>query len=288
MKIGIPRGLYYYYYKDFLIEFFKNLKWEIVLSPETNQKIIEEGSKLAPSEICLPVKVFFGHIKYLLDKCDYLFLIRFVKKYVNKFPLFGCPKFIGLPDLIKANFDNLRLLELVIDEDKRNEEKNYLSLFSKFGLSKKEILKAYQKAKEKIKKKELEKGEILVIGHPYILFDNRLSLDLLNTLNNIGIKYLTSFQFYQKDFDFDKEREYSWYFHRHLLFSAHWAKENNILGIIIINNFPCGTSAVIDERIKNICKDINILQLIIDEHTQKESFLTRLESFLDMIKIKKK
>ncbi|MEO0096620.1 MAG: acyl-CoA dehydratase activase-related protein [candidate division WOR-3 bacterium] len=288
MKIGIPRGLYYYYYQDFLIEFFKNLKWEIVLSPETNQKIIEEGSKLAPSEICLPVKAFFGHIKYLLDKCDYLFLIRFVKKYVNKSPLFGCPKFIGLPDLVKTSFDDSWLLELVIDEDKKIEEKSYLSFFSKFGFSKEQILKAYQKAKEKTKKKKIEKGDILVIGHPYVLFDKRLSLDLLNILNNIGIKYITSCQFYEDGFDFDIEREYSWYFHRHLLFSAYWAKENNISGIIIINNFPCGTSAVIDEQIKNICKDISMLQLIIDEHTQKESFLTRLESFLDMIKIKKK
>lgn len=290
MKIGIPRSLYYYYYQDFLIEFFKNLKLEVILSPETNQEIIEEGSKLAPSEICLPVKVFFGHIKYLLDKCDYLFLIRFVKKYLNKFPLFGCPKFIGLPDLIKANFNNPPLLELIIDEDKEKEEKSYLSLFSKFNFSKKKIKEAYEKAKRKnlINNKPVEDAEILVIGHPYVLFDKRLSFDLLNILNKRKIRYITSFQFYEKGFDFDKEKEYCWYFHRHLLFSSYWAKENNISGIIIISNFPCGTSPVINQRIKYICQNINILELIIDEHTQKESFLTRLESFWDMIKMKKK
>lgn len=290
MKIGIPRGLYYYYYQDFLIEFFRNLRLEIIVSPETNQRIIEEGSKFASSEICLPVKSFFGHIRYLLDKCDRIFLIRFVKKYVKKSPLFGCPKFIGLPDLIKINFNHPSVLELVIDEDKRKEEESYLFLFSKLGFSKKEVKDAYQKAKTKLNRnnKPIKKEDILIIGHPYVLFDSRLSLDLLNILDDMGIKYITSFQFYKENFDFDKEREYCWYFHRHLLFSAYWAKENNISGIIIINNFPCGTSAVIDERIKNICKDINILQLIIDEHTQRESFLTRLESFLDMIKIKKK
>ncbi|MCS7250034.1 MAG: acyl-CoA dehydratase activase-related protein [candidate division WOR-3 bacterium] len=288
MKIGIPKGLYYYYYKDFLIEFFNNLKLEVVLSTDTDQKTIEEGSKIAPSEICLPVKVFLGHTKSLSDRCDYLFLIRFVKKYVNKHPLFGCPKFIGLPDLIKINFNDFHLLELLIDEDIKNEEESYLSLFSKLGFSKREIKAAYQKAKKVKTSTSIKKEEILVVGHPYVLFDKRLSLDLLGILDKMDIKYITSFQFYKENFDFNKEREYCWYFHRHLLFSAYWAKENNISGVIIINNFPCGTSAVIDERIKEICKNINILQLIIDEHTQKEGFLTRLESFLDMIKIKKK
>jgi predicted nucleotide-binding protein (sugar kinase/HSP70/actin superfamily) len=286
MKIGIPQGLYFYYHKDFLLEFFDNLGLTIIFSSDTNQKTIEEGSRLTPSEICLPMKVFFGHIKELTANCDYLFLIRLVKKYVNKRPLFGCPKFIGLPDLVKAVFNNIKILELVIDEELKSEEESYYEVFKKFGFSKKEILDAYKKAKEKTKEKKWEKGDILIIGHPYILFDRRLSLELLDILKTMGVKFVTSFQFFGKDFD--KEKEVCWYYHRHLLLAAYWAKENNISGIITINAFPCGTQPIIDERIKKICSHTNILQLIIDEHTQKEAFITRLESFLDLIKIKRK
>jgi len=286
MKIGIPKGLYFYYHKDFLLEFFDNLKLTVIFSSDTNQKTIAEGSQLTPSEICLSMKVFFGHIKELVTNCDYLFLIRLVKKYVNKRPLFGCPKFIGLPDLVKAVFNNIKILELVIDEELKSEEESYYEVFKKFGFSKKEILNAYKKAKEKTKEKKLEKGDILIIGHPYILFDRRLSLGLLDILKTMGVEFITSFQFFGKDLD--KEKEVCWYYHRHLLAAAYWAKENNISGIITINTFPCGTQPIIDERIKKICSNINILQIIIDEHTQKEGFMTRLESFLDLIKIKKK
>lgn len=284
MKIGIPKGLYFYYHQDFLIKFFNYLKCDIIFSSDTNQKIIEEGSKITPSEICLPIKAFFGHIKDLLGKCDYLFLIRFVKKYINKQPLFGCPKFIGLPDLVKAAFDNLSVLELTIDEEIKSEEEGYSDIFKKLDFSKREILTAYQKAKEKIEEERIREGDILVIGHPYVLFDNRLSLNLLDILKKMEIKFITSFQFFKNDFD--KEKEVCWYYHRHLLYSAYWAKEKGISGIIIINNFPCGTQPIIDEKIKKICKDLNILQLIIDEHSQKEGFITRLESFFDLLKIK--
>lgn len=99
VKVGIPRGLFYYYFFPLWCDFFHNLGAEVVLSQPTNKKILNRGVSLAVDEACLPVKLFYGHVVDLADKVDYLFLPRLVstaqKEYI-------CPKFMGLPDMIKA------------------------------------------------------------------------------------------------------------------------------------------------------------------------------------------
>ena len=41
MKIGIPRSLFFYHFSDIWINFFKYLKMEVIISPETNKEILE-------------------------------------------------------------------------------------------------------------------------------------------------------------------------------------------------------------------------------------------------------
>ena len=74
MKIGIPRAGMYYRYGVLWEEFFKALGIEYVLSPETNKSILEHGSAIMADESCLASKVYMGHVSYLLDKCDCLFI----------------------------------------------------------------------------------------------------------------------------------------------------------------------------------------------------------------------
>ena len=42
IKIGIPRGLYYYKYNILWKEFFKELGCDIIVSPETNFEILQQ------------------------------------------------------------------------------------------------------------------------------------------------------------------------------------------------------------------------------------------------------
>ncbi|MBE9469774.1 MAG: hypothetical protein IMY78_00825 [Chloroflexi bacterium] len=74
IKVGIPRALYYYQYYPACKAFFEELGAETVLSPPTNKAILSSGSARAVGETCLPVKVFFGHVRFLVDKCDCVFI----------------------------------------------------------------------------------------------------------------------------------------------------------------------------------------------------------------------
>lgn len=99
IKVGIPRALSYYQYYPMWKSFFEKLDAEAVVSPPTNKDIFTWGNSRAVAETCLPVKVFFGHVISLVDKCDYMF-IPAIRSLGGK--AYHCSKFLGLPDMTKA------------------------------------------------------------------------------------------------------------------------------------------------------------------------------------------
>lgn len=175
IKIGIPRGLMYYYYYPAWRVFFEELGLDVLLSPETNKGILDQGVRMAVDDICLPFKVYYGHVLSLKEKADYLFVPRFISlgnyNYV-------CPKFMGLPDILKASIDKLpELIEPVIDLRKgsfpvrriaREIGKNFTKSFWS-------IEKAYRKGRQAYRKFV----QLQVEG-----IDNREAMELVLEENN--------------------------------------------------------------------------------------------------------
>ena len=78
IKIGLPKALLYYKYNVLWRTFFEELGFEVVESVNTNNEIIETGKKLTVDEACLSLKIFMGHVNYLVDKVDYILVPRIV------------------------------------------------------------------------------------------------------------------------------------------------------------------------------------------------------------------
>ena len=78
IKIGIPRALLYYKYYTLWEHFFKELGLDILISPETNNEILQNGKKYTVDEACLSLKIYIGHVFYLIDKVDYILVPRIV------------------------------------------------------------------------------------------------------------------------------------------------------------------------------------------------------------------
>ncbi|MGE5586585.1 MAG: acyl-CoA dehydratase activase-related protein [Bacillota bacterium] len=98
--VGIPRALLYYHYYPMWKAFFEALGQDVVTSGKTTRAILDAGMKVTVDEACLPVKVFHGHVLALVGKCDYIFVPRLVSVERRAFI---CPKFMGLPDMIRCN-----------------------------------------------------------------------------------------------------------------------------------------------------------------------------------------
>ncbi len=104
VKIGIPRSLFYYRFKTFWEKFFTGLGAEVVVSDQTNKRILDDGVKACVDEACLPIKLFYGHVINLRDRVDYILVPRFTsiskKEYI-------CPEFGGLPDMIRHTLKDI-------------------------------------------------------------------------------------------------------------------------------------------------------------------------------------
>lgn len=355
-KIGIARALYSFYNYPLWHKFFKELNCEITLSPPTTRKMLEYGTKIAPEEICLPIKAFLGHIEFLRNEVDCILVPRPVcmklqnskvktkncfhpapfdkmngdKTKILKFistqqekrcgVKFGCPKAIGLPDLVKATFSSLpQMIDLTIDERIISQPQAFLEIGRLFVNDNKKILEAWNSARieqEKYdnillqgikpseifdqnisienKPRDFNKQQIGLIGHPYLIYDNLLNSSLLDTIEklNIDIRPVSSVCKTIIYDEMEKIPDVHWFYEQNIIGStAYFLKQNSISGLIFVFSFACGTSAVVSEIIRKELlhfKDIPSLTLILDEHTAPAGLITRIESFIDLLTRKPK
>ncbi|HIR48569.1 MAG TPA: hypothetical protein IAB35_01160 [Candidatus Faecimonas gallistercoris] len=294
--IGIPRALLYYYDKDLWIEFFKKLDVNIIISNNTNKQTIENGTKIAPTETCLALKIYLGHIIELKDKCDYILVPRIfsLEKHEQV-----CTNFNALYDLVNNLFD-IDILNYNVDVSKKNYQLlGFLSLGEKLGFSYIKTYKAYKYA-EKIKhmkrlKQEKEQTEnlinakdklkILLAGHPYNLYDSLIGKTIEKFLleNNITIIYSDRIDHTKINKEYKKiAPDIHWTHNKEIVASTKYY-ENLVDGIILISSFPCGPDSLMNEQITHQIKKIPIITLIFEDLNNEAGIITRLESFIDIL-----
>lgn len=296
IKIGIPRALLYYRRYIFWKSFFEGLGCNIVLSPLTNKEIVDDGKSLSVDESCLPFKIYLGHIKFLEGKCDYILIPR-VNNYGKEKRV--CMKFNGIYDVVKNSFSDINILDYNIDYLKRKYE---FSEFIKIGLKvNKNIFKVifyYFISKRKEKKYNLSlinsqkkilksnKLKILIVSHPYISYDDYLGGNVIRYLKEENIDILYSDRMDRKEaisYAKDFSSTLYWLYSKENIGSIMYYKDA-IDGIIFLSSFPCGPDSLVNELAIRKFKDIPIINIILDESSATSGLITRLESFIDIIK----
>lgn len=294
MKIGIPRALFYYRYQTLIKTFLNELDIDYIISDPTTKQTLEDGNKLAPPESCISLKIFLGHIKNLINKCDYILIphIESLKKDEKV-----CTNFYLLYDLVN-NLFNINILDINIDETHKKHEKNaFIELGLYLGFSFNKTLSAYKKAKEKEKKVQNNlllkqtnilnnnNKKILLAGHPYNIYDELIGKPIINILkeNNIDIVYADIYDKKELETESKEISKDTYYTINKELMGAIAKYKNNVNGIIIISAFPCATDSITNELIIRNIKNKPIITIIQDEETETTGLITRLESFIDII-----
>lgn len=320
MRIGIPRALLSFYYYPFWKTMFSELGHDIVLSDETNSKIISEGGTVTVSELCVPIKIFNGHILNLLQKnVDFIFVPRFIK--MNK--EWYCPKFIGIGEVAEYSIEGLaeKAIEARItsETDVPDKLSDYSMVCEKLGVSKKDLKKALKKAAlafEECRKlsrqgytmaevfdifdgKQVPLNErkenitIALLGYVNNIYDNFVSMNAITKLRQMGVNVITFDMIDEKHLKIRKGKEKSpfWVFARKIYNASLYINENRMAdGIIHLTAFGCGPDSVIGKMMEINCEEENIpfMTMRVDEHTGESHVQTRLEAFIDMLKMKKK
>lgn len=315
ITVGIPGALLYYEYFPLWKAFLEGLGVKVITSGSTNKEILNLGVSQTVDEVCLPVKVFFGHALILRDKVDYLFVPRMVS--VEK-KAYTCPKFLGLPDMLRnAGLDLPPLIETTVDLSKKpwNLYRAALDIGQHFTDDTFRILRAYRRAVQVWRRfRELvargatlyEAIEILegrgkstggpsldltvaVLGHPYILYDAQISLNLLRKLRSLGARIITPEQIPAQDIKgglAHLQKPLFWTYEKRILGAAlHLLDKGGVDGIINVASFGCGPDSMVGEIVERKVRKGRrpFMLLTVDEHTGEAGLATRLEAFIDMI-----
>jgi predicted nucleotide-binding protein (sugar kinase/HSP70/actin superfamily) len=316
-RIGIPRALFYYQYFPLWNVFFQELGGEVVLSKPTNKGIFDKGINVCNDQACIPIKVFHGHVIDLKDKVDFLLIPRFTSISKNEYI---CPKFGGLPDMIRSTISDLPEIidvEVNLRKSKRNALKAALLTGKYLCDNQKQIKRAFDIAVQSYRdfRTQVKKGilpsdildkrlallkkplqdskNIAVIGHGYNLYDSYISMNVLNRLREKNINIITvdmidNHIIRQKTSTLNKE--IFWNFGSKAVGGVlHLLERKNLDGIIYIMSFGCGIDSFMCDLIERKIRrnwDIPFTVLVIDEHSGEAGFKTRIEAFIDMVRWK--
>lgn len=315
-KIGIPRALLYYKYFPFWKVFFESLGFEVVVSDKTTQEIMQEGNRYAIDEICIPLKLYYGHIKSIFKKKpDYIFIPRYVS---TSYDTYMCPKFLSLPDLIRATINNLPpILEMVVDMKKKpmfysayetgkqldkplglikisygkavDSYRSFLDAMQK-GLTFEKALTLMERRVLPEKDTDETRAVIAVIGHAYNIFDSFVNMDILKKLQEMQVRTILLENLPSHIFNgrtsISRTLKNYWGNEEEILSALNYLFEQKFVdGIIFLCSFCCGPDSLIDEITTRNARSIGIpyICVVLDEHAGQTGLITRIESFIEMV-----
>ena len=283
-------------FKDMLEEF----GLRVIVPPYNSEKTIKFGVKHSSDMICYPFKTTLGNFKEVLDagantllmwdsrgRCrfrHYWIIQEFILKNLGY-------KFEMQP--ITLNFlSTLRTLN------------PSLSYFKIIG-----ILRKYWKKLKKIDEQQFSKDKlnIGITGEVYSVLEESVNYDIKHKLKKLGVNpYLTITLsgFIKESIEGAlklniHKRKYKEQARKYLngpigghgfenIYNTLWLIENKIDGIIHLLPLTCMSETTVESIIDNICNKNNIplLRLPIDETNSEANVITRLETFIELVKRK--
>lgn len=295
-KIGIPKALYYYYFGSLYQNFFEELGYEVVISPNTNVEILELGEHYATDEMCLSMKIFLGHVAYLQDKCDYIVVPR-----IDNYGICDqtCTNFLALFDIVHSLFPT-KILNYNIDLEKGEDEfKGFIRMGRQLQCDEIKTMEAYEKAEEKEEREARKKMhqnakmlkeknlKILVVSHPYNTYDAMVGKPIFAFLEKLGVTLIYSDRFDKKRTSYYSKiisSDLYFKFSKEILGSIPLV-EKKVDGILFLSSFPCALDSISYElAMRRIHKPY--LHLVLDDLGAGAGIETRLESFVDILEQK--
>lgn len=304
--VGIPLGLHFWEWAVFWVGVFRELEFPVLLSPRTNQEISRKGIESITSETCFPVMVFHGHVRWLLDRADVLFLPNIINmpayaqnetsffcplvessQYMTRFALDIDPEMVlrptiylkdPLPCIASCMYD-------AFPKSLRPDRNGLTKIVEKSFMAYRNFRnRLYESGRDVMSRAADEQPVWIISGRPYNLYDTRMNLQLGKHLAKRGICAipLDFLDLSEEDMS-DFPRMY-WGFGSRVLRAAKFiARSENLYGLHI-TNFSCGPDSFIEHFYRHVLSDKPALVLEFDEHTAVAGVLTRVEAYQNVVK----
>ena len=302
LKIGIPNALYLAEEMPLWKHFFDTLGVETVTS-ENFKTAIKSGKKIAGAEFCAPMNAFFGHVQYLVDKCDHIFLPVYLEakeaksdnyRYYCYYTQFAVSIAAGIKSLhlqkkaimpvidhqsFQSRIELFTLLKAILPANYWEIYNAYEAALSFYNESADKLRIIYQR--ETPGSKEIR---VALLGRPYSILQNTMNKGIPEIFSNLNIK-----TFYQDMLPYQKDeiseidpllKRLHWNYAAKILKAALFAARTEGLYPVYVTSFKCSPDSFTIEYFKRIMdkygKPYLILEL--DEHDSKVGYETRIEA----------
>lgn len=304
--IGIPKALHLFDSHDLWQNFFKQLGIRTISSSPLKSPV-KTGKQLTGAEFCAPVVALHGHIQYLMDKADYIFLpFYFEEKRQNRegrrqhcyYTQFTPSIATCIPGTDKSKFISPIIKYLYTSFHTKLELYNALkSISSDFLFSFFDISAAYDRACELQKKTDQKLKSIYVdnrskdnalnvvfLGRSYTLLTESMNNRIPYLFEKLGTKTFFQDMLDEENYDFsDIESllaEIHWKYAAQILKAAYIAAHTENLYPVYVTSFKCAPDSFAVDYFKMIMERQNkpYLVLQLDEHDSSVGYETRIEA----------
>lgn len=298
-RIGVPRALGY----DELRGFFDRLLTDHGFAAEPSRpsaaRTLRAGLEHCIDEVCLPLKVFYGHVAELAAAGHDTVLVPRLISLAKGRNL--CPKFHLLPDLVAAAFPDLAVLAPYVDlhHSRRATLAEHLAdacrpLLEELDVfdprrSPEIIAAAYRADHAPAPEAEAplpdDRVTIAVLGHLYAERDAYLGLGVPRRLEQLGAAVVHA---PTRAFPEPGPLEEGMYYEPTVRTARAITRRlaAGVDGVVLLTYFACGPDSYSADtfiyRLARMGVETPLLRLIIDEQTSAEGLETRLATFVDV------
>lgn len=310
--VGIPRALFTYGMFPMFNAIFKSLGFNVLLSDWSNENTIRLGQEYAMEETCFPVKLILGHVAELVSKkVDYIF---FPDLYTVDHPgsksrkNFGCAymqlafKIVNQTMELEKKGIKLVAPTFAFSMGEKFMQQSFSNLGGILGKDREETGLALKKGMEAASRFEERMDEnskktnakidpnkltFVIISKMYGIADPVLNLGVPDKLQDMGYQVLPFFDLPDVA-DMSKEHpNMFWPFGQHILEPNYLIREHPNMYPILLTHHGCGPDSVLLHYFKEIMGNKQYLNIEIDEHASKIGVATRIEAFVNSLKVKK-
>ena len=323
-RIGIPRCLYNVSYEPLWHGFLSRLGFTVETSDQ-RKDALDAGAESVNSDFCAPMVISHGYVRQLLEKgVDFIFLPAvensqessgpvpttfrrrttdsaycFYSQYLpsvignlTAFPVAGRLIAPLLPLREKSDEEIAGLLhdalaEKVPDLEREETLAAYAAAKALFDSSRARLAGTFQRAERSRQTGSCEeKLRIILLGRPYVAFDENLSLSLPRALEKLGVEVFWQEELDLADFSLTYANRYAeqmhWHYGKLIISAAELAARTQNLYPVFLTCFRCSPDSFLMSYVKDIMAhfDKPFLFLQLDAHASDVGYLTRIEAAL--------
>ncbi len=133
---------------------------------------------------------------------------------------------------------------------------------------------------------------IALLGHSYLIHDEYYGLPIIELLRRLGVKILIV-EDLDKDICRSRGRDVSphlyWTYNREIVGAADHYIRDGVDGVVLVEAFPCGPDALVFDYITRVLRGpVPIVRIVMDELQALTGIQTRMESFTDIIRMRRR